>query len=40
MEIERNYYLNKLISKKENKLIKIITGIKVVISIIFNQHTV
>ena len=28
MEIERNYYLNKLISKKENKLIKIITGIR------------
>lgn len=28
MEIERNYYLNKLIAKKENKLIKIITGIR------------
>ena len=28
MEIERNYYLNKLISKKENKLIKIVTGIR------------
>lgn len=28
MEIERNYYLNKLIVKKENKLIKIITGIR------------
>ena len=28
MEIERNYYLNKLISKKENQLIKIITGIR------------
>ncbi|MEG1287945.1 MAG: ATP-binding protein [Bacilli bacterium] len=28
MEIERKYYLNKLISKKENQLIKIITGIK------------
>ena len=28
MEIERNYYLSKLISKKENKLIKIITGIR------------
>ncbi len=28
MEIERNYYLNKLISKKENKLIKVITGIR------------
>ena len=28
MKIERNYYLNKLISKKENKLIKIITGIR------------
>ena len=28
MEIERNYYLNKLISKRENKLIKIITGIR------------
>ena len=27
MEIKRNYYLNKLISKKENRLIKIITGI-------------
>ena len=28
MEIERNYYLDKLLSKKENKLIKIITGIR------------
>lgn len=28
MEIERNYYLNKLISKKENGLIKIVTGIR------------
>ena len=28
MEIERNYYLNKLISKKENHLIKIVTGIR------------
>ena len=28
MEIKRNYYLNKLIAKKENKLIKIITGIR------------
>lgn len=28
MEIERNYYLNKLISKKGNKLIKIVTGIR------------
>ena len=28
MEIKRDYYLNKLISKKENKLIKIITGIR------------
>ncbi len=28
MEIERNYYLNKLITKKENKLIKIVTGIR------------
>ena len=28
MEIERNYYLNKLISKRNNKLIKIITGIR------------
>lgn len=28
MEIERNYYLNKLISKKENRLIKIVTGIR------------
>lgn len=28
MKIERNYYLNKLISKKENKLIKIVTGIR------------
>lgn len=28
MEIERSYYLNKLISKKENKLIKIVTGIR------------
>lgn len=28
MEIERNYYLNKLITKKENHLIKIVTGIK------------
>ena len=28
MEIERNYYLNKLIAKKENKLIKIIAGIR------------
>ncbi len=28
MEIERIYYLNKLISKKENKLIKIVTGIR------------
>lgn len=28
MEIKRDYYLNKLISKKNNKLIKIITGIR------------
>jgi len=28
MEIERIYYLNKLISKRENKLIKIVTGIR------------
>ena len=28
MEIKRNYYLNKLISKKNNSLIKIITGIR------------
>ena len=28
MEIKRNYYLNKLISKKNNKLIKIVTGIR------------
>ncbi len=28
MEIERNYYLDKLIFKKENHLIKIITGIR------------
>jgi len=28
MEIKRDYYLNKLISKKENGLIKIITGIR------------
>ena len=28
MIIERNYYLNKLISKKENGLIKVITGIR------------
>lgn len=28
MEIERNYYLNKLISKRNNKLIKIVTGIR------------
>lgn len=28
MEIKRTYYLNKLISKKENKLVKIITGIR------------
>ena len=28
MQIERNYYLNKLISKKENKLIKIVTGMR------------
>ena len=28
MEIERKYYLNKLISKKENNLIKIVTGIR------------
>lgn len=28
MEIKRIYYLNKLISKKENKLIKIVTGIR------------
>lgn len=28
MEIERNYYLNKLISKKNNQLIKIVTGIR------------
>lgn len=28
MEINRDYYLNKLISKKENKLIKIVTGIR------------
>ncbi len=28
MEIKRNYYLNKLIAKKQNGLIKIITGIR------------
>ena len=28
MEITRNYYLNKLISKRNNKLIKIVTGIR------------
>lgn len=28
MEIKRNYYLNKLISKQNNKLIKIVTGIR------------
>ena len=28
MEIKRNYYLNKLILKKNNKLIKIVTGIR------------
>ena len=28
MKIERNYYLNKLICKKENKLIKIVTGMR------------
>ena len=28
MEIKRNYYLNKLISKRNNKLIKIVTGIR------------
>ena len=28
MEIERNYYLNRLISKKQNGLIKIVTGIR------------
>ncbi len=28
MEIKRDYYLNKLISKKNNRLIKIITGIR------------
>ena len=28
MIIERNYYLNKLITKKENGLIKVITGIR------------
>ncbi len=28
MEITRNYYLNKLISKQNNKLIKIVTGIR------------
>ena len=28
MEIKRSYYLNKLISKRNNKLIKIVTGIR------------
>ena len=28
MEIKRNYYLNKLISKRNNKLIKFVTGIR------------
>ena len=28
MEINRDYYLNKLISKRQNGLIKIITGIR------------
>ena len=28
MEIKRDYYLNKLISKKHNRLIKIVTGIR------------
>lgn len=28
MEIKRNYYLNKFISKRNNKLIKIVTGIR------------
>lgn len=27
-EIKRNFYLNKLISRKENGLIKVITGIR------------
>lgn len=28
MEIKRDYYLNKLISKRNNKLIKVVTGIR------------
>ena len=28
MEIKRDYYLNKLITKKHNGLIKVITGIR------------
>ena len=28
MEVKRDYYLNKLIKKENNKLIKIITGIR------------
>lgn len=28
MEIKRNYYLNKLINKQNNGLIKIVTGIR------------
>ena len=28
MEIKRDFYLNKLIQKRENGLIKIVTGIK------------
>ena len=28
MEIKRDYYLNKLIQKKQNQLIKIVTGIR------------
>jgi uncharacterized protein len=28
MDIERKYYLDKLVSKKENGLIKVITGIR------------
>lgn len=28
MEVKRNYYLNQLISRKDNGLIKIVTGLR------------
>ena len=43
MEIQRDYYLNKLISRKSNGLIKVITGVRrcgksYLLNTLFNRH--